>query len=225
MIEIKKRVERYTVVDFLAICGGILGLFMGFSALSVIEIIYLSTLRLFWTIYQSRLEENKEKAKQKEDKVMEFDQTNWSQAVCFIYALTRTTTRKNCSLFSIMILIVQVQRLFRLFLKIRKFFIDYCNNSNMHGFRYFSEPKLHWSERLFWLIALVASLCVCGFLTRDVWTRWTEDPVKMDMIEKPVDAGIIPFPTVTICPEIKTTKNKLDVTAALKSPSNLSQIE
>ncbi|XP_059060865.1 pickpocket protein 28-like [Achroia grisella] len=48
-----RRSELYGGVDFLANCGGIMGLFMGFSFLSVIEIIYYFTLRLFCRIRQS----------------------------------------------------------------------------------------------------------------------------------------------------------------------------
>lgn len=40
-----KRSELYGVTDFLANCGGIFGLFMGFSILSMVEVIYHFTLR------------------------------------------------------------------------------------------------------------------------------------------------------------------------------------
>lgn len=52
--ETEQRVESLTFPDFLALCGGLLGLFMGVSALSVVELIYFFTLRLFWTIYGLR---------------------------------------------------------------------------------------------------------------------------------------------------------------------------
>lgn len=41
-----RRSELYGRADFLANCGGLLGLFMGFSLLSLIEMIYYCTLRL-----------------------------------------------------------------------------------------------------------------------------------------------------------------------------------
>lgn len=47
-----KREEQYTRTDFLAICGGLLGLCLGVSALSIIEFLYFLTLRLYWTLYQ-----------------------------------------------------------------------------------------------------------------------------------------------------------------------------
>lgn len=41
-----QRSEVYGYTDFLANCGGLLGLFLGFSILSIVEIIYFLTLRL-----------------------------------------------------------------------------------------------------------------------------------------------------------------------------------
>ena len=48
--ETGERIERFTVIDFLAFCGGVLGMCMGISVLSIIEIVYFVTLRLFWII-------------------------------------------------------------------------------------------------------------------------------------------------------------------------------
>lgn len=41
-----RRSELYGSTDFLAAIGGLLGLFMGVSVLSIVEIIYFCTLRL-----------------------------------------------------------------------------------------------------------------------------------------------------------------------------------
>lgn len=45
-----KRSELYGQTDFLANCGGLLGLFMGVSVLSIIEVVYYCTLRLGCTL-------------------------------------------------------------------------------------------------------------------------------------------------------------------------------
>lgn len=42
-----KRSEFYGETAFLANCGGLLGLFMGFSILSLVELFYYSTIRMF----------------------------------------------------------------------------------------------------------------------------------------------------------------------------------
>lgn len=48
-----RRSELYDVTDFLANCGGIFGLFIGFSLISLVEIIYYGTLRL-WSQLNSK---------------------------------------------------------------------------------------------------------------------------------------------------------------------------
>lgn len=54
------RIEAVTIVDFLAMCGGVLGLFIGFSALSSIELIYYPTLRLFCMVRRMNAENDEE---------------------------------------------------------------------------------------------------------------------------------------------------------------------
>lgn len=41
-----KRSELYGLTDFIANCGGLLGLFIGVSTLSIVEIFYYLTIRL-----------------------------------------------------------------------------------------------------------------------------------------------------------------------------------
>ena len=53
-MDTQKRIERMTHSDFLAICGGLFGLFLGISVLSIIEFVYYSTLHLYWMIRRSR---------------------------------------------------------------------------------------------------------------------------------------------------------------------------
>jgi acid-sensing ion channel, other len=45
-----KRSKRYGFTEFVAQCGGLLGLFLGFSFLSMLEIIYFCTIRLICDI-------------------------------------------------------------------------------------------------------------------------------------------------------------------------------
>ncbi|KAL4709034.1 hypothetical protein ACJJTC_005895 [Scirpophaga incertulas] len=54
-----RRSELYGQTDFLANCGGLLGLFMGFSILSVVEILYFLTLRICCLICRKKSKERK----------------------------------------------------------------------------------------------------------------------------------------------------------------------
>lgn len=51
-----QRKEQYTYIDFLSICGGLLGLSLGISVLSILECIYFFTLHLFWSIRKWKTE-------------------------------------------------------------------------------------------------------------------------------------------------------------------------
>lgn len=55
-VETVKRMETNTIPNFLSECGGLLGLFLGISALGFIEPFYYLTLGLFWSIRRSLLE-------------------------------------------------------------------------------------------------------------------------------------------------------------------------
>lgn len=48
-----ERAEVYTLTDFMGMSGGLLGLFLGFSMLSIVEFIYFFTLRLLRNIRRS----------------------------------------------------------------------------------------------------------------------------------------------------------------------------
>lgn len=53
-VETIKRAEVYTYSDFMAVIGGLLGLFLGMSVLSVIELFYYGTLRWYWAARRER---------------------------------------------------------------------------------------------------------------------------------------------------------------------------
>lgn len=54
-----RRSELYGSTDFLAAIGGLLGLFMGVSVLSIVEIIYFCTLRLCCNLRSRKGRKNK----------------------------------------------------------------------------------------------------------------------------------------------------------------------
>jgi amiloride-sensitive sodium channel len=49
-----KRSELYGTTDFLANCGGLLGLFMGVSILSIVELFYYCTIRPYYIIKKQK---------------------------------------------------------------------------------------------------------------------------------------------------------------------------
>lgn len=90
--------------------------------------------------------------------------------------------------------------------------MEFCSKTTIHGVRYFGERNRHWTERCWWIIAIGVSMWFCTVSIQKVWIKWHENPVTVMIYEKPVPISKFPFPTVTICPEIKTTNSKLDLT-------------
>ncbi|XP_031638214.1 pickpocket protein 28-like [Contarinia nasturtii] len=91
---------------------------------------------------------------------------------------------------------------------------EFFSESSVHGVRYFSDSKRHWTERIWWVFAFAVSLYLCGFLIHNVWIKWHESPVIVSFAEKSTPISMIPFPAVTICPETKTYMDKLNITDA-----------
>ena len=79
--------------------------------------------------------------------------------------------------------------------------------------------------RCYWAICCVASFSLCGWMTYNVWFQWQSNPVLIKLDREYASPEKTLYPTVTICPEVKTTKQKLDLTSALNNLSNLSHIE
>lgn len=56
-----KRSQLYDIIDFLSACGGLLGLFIGSSILSLIEIVYYVLLRVICQVDDVNDDNNKER--------------------------------------------------------------------------------------------------------------------------------------------------------------------
>lgn len=96
------------------------------------------------------------------------------------------------------------QRRKRQKLLINELFLDYAKNSTLHGLRYIAEKGLTIIEKLFWVFTFVVSIILCSFLIKNVYMKWKESPVIVTVSERLVSVGEIPFPSVTICPQIKS---------------------
>lgn len=82
------------------------------------------------------------------------------------------------------------------FQPINKYSLEFCKHSTIHGVRYFAERGRHWSEYLWWLIAVALSFWWCSSSIRNIWLDWNENPIKIEVTDKEVSIKSIPFPTV-----------------------------
>lgn len=91
-------------------------------------------------------------------------------------------------------------------------FSDYSEISTIHGVRYMGEKKRHWTERLWWTVSVISSIVVCSILVYQTFVKWQNTPVIVTFSEESTPVYEIPFPTVTICTDIKTKQTRLNYT-------------
>ncbi|XP_075972068.1 pickpocket protein 28-like [Anticarsia gemmatalis] len=85
----------------------------------------------------------------------------------------------------------------------REIFYDYANNTTLHGLSYTTKKELTLIEKTFWLVTFIASLCICAYQIQNVFIKWKTSPVIVSFSEHLVPVSKVPFPAVTICPQVK----------------------
>ncbi|KAM7342302.1 pickpocket protein 28-like [Cochliomyia hominivorax] len=100
---------------------------------------------------------------------------------------------------------------------------EYATNSSIHGIRYIFSIHRPFYEKIFWFVFLLISLCLGIVLIRKTYLKWLDSPVILGFDETLVPIHKIPFPTITICPEIKMNTSQFDFNQI--SHRFLSQIE
>ncbi|KAJ2952351.1 hypothetical protein O0L34_g4636 [Tuta absoluta] len=170
-----RRSELFGVTEFMANCGGLLGLFLGFSFLSLVEIFYFATISgVFGGDIVTPTKTTVAVITTAEQVVKTYGD------VCL-----RKSRRKRQKLLMLELL------------------YEYAKNTTLHGLGYIVEKGLHYVERVFWFVTFFLSLAMCFLLIRNVWAKWITSPVIVSFSEKFVSVGDVPFPSITICPEQK----------------------
>ncbi|XP_053603999.1 pickpocket protein 28-like [Plodia interpunctella] len=99
---------------------------------------------------------------------------------------------------------------------IKKLFLDYLENSTLHGLKYTTVKGIHLAERIFWVVTFLLSLGMCLWLIHKVWHKWETSPVIVSFSEKIVPVEKVPFPSLTICPQIKAKTTVYNYTKHFK---------
>jgi amiloride-sensitive sodium channel len=81
-----------------------------------------------------------------------------------------------------------------------KFKIYLFIQSKFAGIKYLTDKQRHWSEKLFWAIALTISISACSYLIYDSMKKTMSAPLLLSFSPKPINIWEIPFCAITICP-------------------------
>ncbi|XP_053686080.1 pickpocket protein 28-like [Sabethes cyaneus] len=89
---------------------------------------------------------------------------------------------------------------------------EFCENSSIHGVKYFVGSKRALIEKVWWVAVFLLSLYGCGRLIYFVYQKWDNEPVIVTFAQKPTPVFQVPFPAVTICPETKAKSSEFNFT-------------
>ncbi|KAG8249255.1 hypothetical protein J6590_022240 [Homalodisca vitripennis] len=88
-------------------------------------------------------------------------------------------------------------------------FAEFCVNCSLHGIHYLVTRGITLAERIMWGVLLGMVTVMLLFKVYIYWTLMYEGPV-LAFIENPhFDTNLVDFPAVTICPNSKATKTKV----------------
>ncbi|KAJ0178602.1 hypothetical protein K1T71_005377 [Dendrolimus kikuchii] len=87
---------------------------------------------------------------------------------------------------------------------------EFSRSTTLHGLRYITEQGLSITEKVFWFITFMTSVCMCSYLIYNVYDKWQSTPVIVTISEDLVPVTNIPFPSVTICPQTKCRSSEFN---------------
>jgi Amiloride-sensitive sodium channel len=82
-------------------------------------------------------------------------------------------------------------------------FKNYCDETTLHGFKYFTKVRINRSEKLFWCVSLIFSFASCVVLISKLVAEIRRTPIVTVTSNTPVPIGDIPFPAVAFCQEVR----------------------
>ncbi|KAG5667492.1 hypothetical protein PVAND_015472 [Polypedilum vanderplanki] len=83
---------------------------------------------------------------------------------------------------------------------IKNVLINFCANTNIHGFSYIVQSRRHFIERLFWIICVTISFVLTGILINKLLIENQRNPTIIYTDQNVVHVTDIDFPSVTFMP-------------------------
>lgn len=87
-------------------------------------------------------------------------------------------------------------------------FKEFCAYSSIHGVRHLYNPV--WYEKIIFNICIIGSIVACILIMRLVRYERLERPIILSYDEKSMTIKEIPFPAITVCPQVKASHRKFD---------------
>ncbi|XP_031355611.1 pickpocket protein 28-like isoform X2 [Photinus pyralis] len=82
------------------------------------------------------------------------------------------------------------------------YFCEFCDNTSIHGFKFLGERKRYIPEKIWWMSVILIALSSSSALIRKSYYKWQTSPVVVTFATSETPIWDIPFPAITICPEV-----------------------
>ncbi len=88
--------------------------------------------------------------------------------------------------------------------------VSFCMDTSLHGLKYMGQQKRHIFERIFWLVAFIASVIAAIILILGMWTEYRNMPTITVFNPTVTNLDEVPFPGLTICNVNSLRKSSFD---------------
>ncbi|KAB0798149.1 hypothetical protein PPYR_09142 [Photinus pyralis] len=107
-----------------------------------------------------------------------------------------------------------------------RYFAEFCGSTSIHGLKYLRERDRYVIEKIWWIIVVSIATVGAFSLIYKTYMKWTTSPIVVTLAKTETPIWKIPFPAVTICPELKSSPTVFNCTDVyLKYLNNLETTE
>ncbi|KAF2889903.1 hypothetical protein ILUMI_16270, partial [Ignelater luminosus] len=103
---------------------------------------------------------------------------------------------------------------------VTEYFQEYCVNTSIHGLKFLGEKGRSLIERIWWFVFITASLYFCVSSIIEAYRKWEYSPVVVSFSTSETPVWKIPFPAVTICPQVKAQRKLVNFTRLILKKRN-----
>lgn len=94
----------------------------------------------------------------------------------------------------------------------KNLYINKFHISTIHGVKYITTNRTNKIGKIFWATVLTISGIIFANCLYNHYERWSDSAIFINVAENAQPIWNIPFPAVTICPEIKTKTSMFNFT-------------
>lgn len=93
--------------------------------------------------------------------------------------------------------------------KVLQNIFSYCDRATIGVLKYISRKSLTKVERIFWIVCMIFVVISSIFLIDEAVDKFLAHKVAVKISDKRHDVSEIPFPALSICPELLVSNNSL----------------